>query len=63
MQKLQERLKEIEQKLKNFKVQECEIYSRVTGYYRPVSQFNPGKQEEFSERKTYEDSIEEVKNA
>lgn len=63
MQKLQERLKEIEQKLKNFKVQECEVYSRVTGYYRPVSQFNPGKQEEFSERKTYEGSIEEVKNA
>ena len=30
----------------------CEIYSRVSGFYRPVSQFNKGKKEEFKERKT-----------
>jgi anaerobic ribonucleoside-triphosphate reductase len=30
---------------------ECEIYSRVCGFYRPVSQFNIGKKEEFNERK------------
>jgi hypothetical protein len=29
----------------------AEIYSRVSGYFRPVSQWNYGKQEEFSERK------------
>ena len=29
----------------------CEIYSRVSGYYRPVSQFNLGKQEEQRERR------------
>ena len=29
----------------------CEIYSRVSGYYRPVSQFNKGKQEEQRERR------------
>ena len=28
----------------------CEIYSRVVGYFRPVSQWNKGKQEEFKER-------------
>ena len=28
-----------------------EIYSRVSGYYRPVKQFNKGKQEEFENRK------------
>ena len=27
-----------------------EVYSRVVGYYRPVQQWNKGKQEEFSER-------------
>ena len=27
-----------------------ETYSRVVGYYRPVSQWNPGKRAEFSER-------------
>lgn len=31
----------------------CEIYSRVCGYFRPVSNWNKGKQQEFSERKTY----------
>ncbi len=32
---------------------ECEIYSRVVGYFRPVKNWNPGKQEEFKERKTF----------
>jgi len=31
----------------------CEIYTRCVGYFRPVSSFNPGKKEEFRERKTY----------
>jgi ribonucleoside-triphosphate reductase len=30
-----------------------EVYSRVVGYYRPVNQWNKGKQEEFSERREY----------
>ena len=30
-----------------------EIYSRITGYYRPVQNWNEGKSEEFKERKTY----------
>ena len=30
----------------------CEVYSRVVGYYRPVSHWNTGKQQEFKERKT-----------
>ncbi len=28
-----------------------EVYSRVSGYFRPVGQWNAGKQEEFSERR------------
>ena len=35
------------------KRQECEVYSRVTGYLRPVKQWNDGKQAEFSCRKTF----------
>ncbi|GLI54132.1 anaerobic ribonucleoside-triphosphate reductase [Thermodesulfovibrio yellowstonii] len=30
---------------------ECEIYSRVVGYLRPVSNWNEGKKEEFKDRK------------
>lgn len=32
---------------------ECEVYSRVVGYLRPVKQWNKGKKEEFVKRKTY----------
>ena len=31
----------------------CEVYSRIVGYYRPVQQWNDGKQQEFAERKEY----------
>jgi len=32
---------------------ECEVYSRVVGYLRPVKQWNKGKQQEFSDRKMF----------
>lgn len=32
----------------------CEVYSRVVGFLTPVLHWNPGKQEEFKERKTYD---------
>ncbi len=32
----------------------CEVYSRIVGYLRPVRDWNQGKQQEFSERKTYD---------
>ena len=30
----------------------AETYSRVSGYYRPVNQWNPGKRSEYADRKT-----------
>jgi len=33
--------------------QPCEVYSRIVGYLRPVSQWNEGKQEEFKNRKEF----------
>lgn len=33
--------------------EKCEVYSRVTGYFRPVAAWNKGKQEEFKERRVY----------
>jgi hypothetical protein len=32
------------------KIIPAEIYSRVSGYFRPVNQWNKGKREEFSDR-------------
>ena len=31
-----------------------EVYSRITGYYRPVQNWNDGKAQEFTERKEYD---------
>lgn len=31
-----------------------EVYSRITGYYRPVQNWNDGKSAEFKDRKTYD---------
>lgn len=32
---------------------ETEVYSRITGYYRPCKNWNDGKQQEFKDRKEY----------
>lgn len=42
---------DLESTLRNY--QDCEVYSRVVGYLRPVKQFNPAKQEEFYERTNF----------
>ncbi len=34
--------------------QKTEVYSRITGYYRPVQNWNDGKSQEFKDRKTYD---------
>jgi ribonucleoside-triphosphate reductase len=39
-----------------------EIYSRVCGYFRPVSNWNRGKKEEFKERKSFKVNTNEYKN-
>jgi len=33
--------------------QPCEVYTRIVGYYRPVQQWNLGKQQEFKQRKEF----------
>ena len=51
-----------------YKCPECgmktEVYSRITGYYRPVRNWNDGKAQEFKERKEYniETSVLKEKN-
>lgn len=38
-----------------------EVYSRITGYYRPVQNWNDGKTQEFKERKVYDISNSHLK--
>lgn len=34
----------------------CEVFSRIVGYLRPVQQWNDGKQEEFADRKLFDNN-------
>ena len=39
-----------------------EVWSRITGYYRPVQNWNDGKLQEFKNRKEYEPKKEDINN-
>jgi len=45
------------------KINNCEVYSRIVGYLRPVDQWNDGKQSEFSDRKLFDNTIDVGKPA
>ena len=40
-------------KLADNERQACEVWTRVMGYHRPVSEFNKGKKSEFYSRKCF----------
>ena len=40
-----------------------EVYSRITGYYRPVQNWNDGKAQEFKDRKVYDVGHSHLKHA
>ena len=40
-----------------------EVYSRITGYYRPVQNWNDGKTQEFKDRKVYDISASHLRSA
>jgi len=42
--------------------QECEVWTRVMGYYRTVKDFNIGKKQEFKERKYFKENNEKILN-
>jgi anaerobic ribonucleoside-triphosphate reductase len=42
-----------EEQIINSKRTRCEVYSRVVGYLRPTSQYNPGMKQQFHDRKMY----------
>tara|TARA_Y100000034_G_C6575638_1_gene249614 strand:+ start:46 stop:270 length:225 start_codon:yes stop_codon:yes gene_type:complete len=40
----------------------CEVYSRVTGYLRPVDRWNIGKRKEYIDRKEFCESVSIASN-
>jgi hypothetical protein len=61
-QEIFKRIKELEEQLKNVKGTECEVYSRIVGYFRPVKQWNEGKQAEFNDRIVFDTKKSDVLN-
>lgn len=53
-------IERLETELAGVKGSECEVYSRIVGYFRPIKQWNNGKQEEYSERETFEVAVSET---
>lgn len=51
---IKEMISQKEKELLLVKGTPCEIYSRVVGYFRPVKNWNEGKQEEYKDRVVYE---------
>lgn len=52
-----ENVMEKEIKLTDAERQPCEIWTRVMGYFRPVSAFNIGKKSEYAERVCFKESV------
>lgn len=52
-EELQEQIVALNKERENCHGTKCEVYSRVVGYLRPVQNWNKGKKDEFSMRKTF----------
>ena len=48
---LEDKISQLKAQKDTAKGTDCEVYSRVVGYLRPVMMWNKGKKEEFSLRK------------
>jgi len=51
-------MKKQEALLTNNERQVCEVWTRVMGYHRPVTSFNPGKQSEHAERLSFKEQVQ-----
>ncbi|MFB9887357.1 anaerobic ribonucleoside-triphosphate reductase [Balneatrix alpica] len=49
-------ISKVPQLLSNEERQPCEVWTRVMGYHRPVSQFNAGKQAEHRQRRHFSEA-------
>ena len=47
-------------KLKDEERTRCEVWTRVMGYHRPVTSFNPGKKSEHADRRFFNEKLSEA---
>lgn len=53
VKELENKISEVKLKMENAGNNTAEIYQKITGYARPVSQWNLGKKVEYSDRREY----------
>ena len=53
LESIDTKIKQLEEKIKNCKGTEADVYTRIVGYYRSVKNWNKGKKEEYRQRKTF----------
>jgi len=49
----------LKDELLNVEGNTCEVYTRIVGYYRSIKNFNAGKADEYTSRKTFVTTKEE----
>lgn len=52
-QEIEKELEDARVELENVKGRRCEVYQRITGYYRGLHAWNSGKREEYEQRKEF----------
>jgi len=53
VKQIDKEIREKKKQLKKIKGIDCEIYTRIVGYYRPVKQWNYGQVEQRKNRKNF----------
>ena len=53
MEGIEEKIAALKKEISEVKGSPCEVFSRVSGYLRPTSNWNKGKQAEFTMRKKF----------
>lgn len=53
VEKIDSKIDEVKLKMENAGKDTAEIYQKITGYARPVSNWNVGKKEEYKDRREY----------
>lgn len=57
IQKIEKRIQELKDQMKNVKGTSTEVYTRIVGYYRSVKNWNAGKRAELTERILFDNGI------
>lgn len=56
VEEIERDIEEAKKELAECRGSDCEVYTRIVGYYRSVKNWNKGKREEYGERKLFKEN-------